>query len=70
MHSEPLVQITDSVLHSNAVVEPLEERGRGGRCAVTGGVEREKHSCEEPGHLWGKVARLARRQDLLLAAHS
>ena len=54
-----------AVLRSNAVVEPLEERGRGGRCAA--GVEREKHSREEPCHLWGKVARLASREDLLVA---
>ena len=59
-----------AVLRSNAVVEPLEERGRGGCCAAAAGVEREKHSSHEPGHLWGKVARLPSREDLLVAALS
>ncbi|HEX6479342.1 MAG TPA: hypothetical protein VF043_10890 [Ktedonobacteraceae bacterium] len=56
-----------AVLRSNAVVEPLEERGRGGRCAAAAGVEREKHFREEPCHLWDKVAHLASREDLLVA---
>ena len=57
-----------AVWRSNAVVEPLEERGCGGCCTAAAGVEREKHSREEPCHLcWGKVARLASREDLLVA---
>jgi NAD(P)-dependent dehydrogenase (short-subunit alcohol dehydrogenase family) len=59
-----------AVLRSNTVVEPLEERGCGGRCAAAAGVEREKHPSEEPRHLWGKVARLASREDLLVSALS
>src|SRR5436305_10845395 len=42
-------------LRSDAVVEPLEERGRGGCCAVATGVEREKHPCERAGYLCGQV---------------
>src|SRR5258707_5276820 len=59
-----------AVLRSNAVVEPLEERGRAGRCATAAGVEREKHPSEGPRHLWGKVARLASREDLLVPTFS
>src|SRR5438105_5030876 len=52
-----------AVLRSNAVVEPLEERGRTGRCTVAAGIEREKHPSEESSHLWGKIARLTGRED-------
>src|SRR5690349_21307061 len=40
VHPSLLMPLLSPWLHSNAIVEPLEESGRGGRCAAAAGVER------------------------------